>query len=99
MRLGWDVIGHRSLRKLRTALLPDLVLYRAVVDYIYSRSRGRKHKNVYFLRDDLSKAQKAALDEAAGRMNQARDVEPVDGQYRFTGRRSFYNWLQFDQYR
>jgi len=79
--------------------VPDLVLYRTLVDYIYSRSRRRKHKNVYFLRDDLSKAQKAALDEATGRMEQARDVEPVDGQYRFTGRRSFYNWLRFDQYR
>ena len=69
--------------------VPDLVLYRTLVDHIYSRSRRRKHKNVYFLRDDLSKAQKAALDEATGRMKQARDVEPVDGQYRFTGRQKF----------
>ena len=86
-------------RTMTLPAVPDLVLYRTLVDHIYSRSRRRKHKNVYFLRDDLSKAQKAALDEATGRMKQARDVEPVDGQYRFTGRRSFYNWLRFDQYR
>ena len=55
--------------------VPDLVLYRTLVDYIYSRSRRRKHKNVYFLRDDLSKAQKAALDEATGRFR-GRTVHP-----------------------
>ena len=32
-----------------------------------------------------------ALDEAIGRMQTAADVEQVNGQYRFTGRRSFYN--------
>jgi hypothetical protein len=79
--------------------IPDLVLYRTIVEYVYARSRGRRHKNVYFLRDELSKAQKRALDEGLGRMTQASDIEVVDGEYRFTGRKSFYNWLRFDQYR
>src|SRR5947207_22773 len=77
----------------------DLVLYRTIVDYVYSSSRGKKHRNVYFLRDQLSKAEKAAFDEALGKIREARDFEVVDGTYRFTGRRSFYNWLRFDQYR
>jgi len=79
--------------------VPDLVLYRTIADHVYSRSRQRRHKNVYFLRDELSKAQQQALNEALGRMDQAKDFEEVGGAYRFTGRKSFYNWLRFDQYR
>ena len=86
-------------RTMTMPAVPDLVLYRTIVDYVYERSRGKKHRNVYFLRDHLSKAQKAAFDEALGKMREARDFEVVDGTYRFTGRRSFYNWLRFDQYR
>jgi hypothetical protein len=86
-------------RTMTLPAIPDLVLYKAIVDFVYERSGMRKYKNVYFLRDEISKAQKKAFDEALGRMREARDVEPVDGQYRFTGRRSFYNWLRFDQYR
>jgi len=86
-------------RNMTLPAVPDLVLYKTIAEYVYSRSRGRRHKNVYFLRDDLSRAQKLAMDEAIGKMEQAKDFEQVDGQYRFTGRRSFYNWLRFDQYR
>ena len=86
-------------RTMALPLIPDLVLYRTIVEYIYKRSRGRRHKNVYFLRDELSKAQKKALDDALGRMEKARDIENVEGDYVFTGRRSFYNWLRFNQYR
>jgi hypothetical protein len=87
-------------RNMTLPAVPDLVLYRTIVEHIFSRSRGRKHKNVYFLRDELSKAQKAALDDAQKRMERADDVEEEqEGNYRFTGRRSFYNWLRFDQYR
>lgn len=86
-------------RNMTLPAVPDLVLYRTIAEHVYSQSRGRRHKNVYFLRDDLSKAQRLAMDEALGRMKQAKDFEEVDGQYRFTGRRSFYNWLRFDQYR
>ena len=87
-------------RTMTLPAIPDLVLYRTIVDHIYACSRGRRHRNVYFLRDELSQAQKKALDEALGRMAQASD----DGEfsaagYRFPGQRSFYNWLRFDQYR
>lgn len=85
--------------------VPDLVLYRTIVDYIYARSRGRTYRHVYFLRDELSKAQQKALSEGRAAMNEAKDQLPVykiveaDGEYRFTGKKSFYNWLKFDQYR
>lgn len=86
-------------RTMTLPAVPDLVLYRTIVDYVYARSRGRKHQNVYFLRDQVSKAQQRALSEGRARMQEAEDFELVYGQYRFTGRKSFYNWLLFDQYR
>ena len=79
--------------------VPDLVLYRAIVDHIYESSSGRRHRNVYFLRDELSKAQRLAFSEGKKSMEEATDVESVDGEYRFTGKKSFFNWLRFDQYR
>jgi hypothetical protein len=87
------------VRTMTLPAIPDLVLYRAIVEYAYARSRGRRHKNVYFLRDELTQAQKKALDDALGRMEQASDIEVVEGGYRFTGKKSFYNWLRFNQYR
>jgi hypothetical protein len=85
--------------------VPDLVLYRTIVDYIYARSRGRRYRHVYFLRDELSKVQQNALSAGKAAMSEAVDQLPSykvvdeDGQYRFTGKKSFYNWLRFDQYR
>ncbi len=86
-------------RTMTLPAVPDLVLYRTIVNYLYNRSRGRHHKNVYFLQDTLTKIQRAALSEGKNRMEEARDFEEVEGQYRFTGRQSFYNWLRFSQYR
>lgn len=79
--------------------VPDLVLYRAIVDYIYARSRRHGHRNVYFLRDELSKVQQQALADGKKAIDEATDFEFVDGDYRFTGQKSFFNWLRFDQYR
>jgi hypothetical protein len=86
-------------RTMTLPAVPDLVLYRTIVNYLYSCSRGRHHKHVYFLQDELTKAQQKALVEGKSRMAAASNFEEVDGQYRFTGRRSFYNWLRFNQYR
>ena len=79
--------------------IPDLVLYRTIVDYIYERSKGRRHKHVYFLRDQISKAKELALQQARHQMETAKGIDYADGEYRITGRRSFLNWLCFDQYR
>jgi hypothetical protein len=77
--------------------VPDLVLYRAIVNYVYARSKRRRHKHVYFSRDELGRAQKKALDEGIGRMTDAADSE-ISG-YSSRGTVSYYNWLRFDQYR
>jgi len=79
--------------------IPDLVLYRTIVEHIYGRSQRRRHRNVYFLRDELTKVQKRAFDDALGRMRGAPDLHATGDRYRLVGTRSFYNWLKFNQYR
>src|SRR5258706_11595305 len=37
--------------------IPDLVLYRTLVDYFYLKTRRSQHKHVYFLRSQLSEVQ------------------------------------------
>lgn len=69
--------------------IPDLVLYRAISDHLYGRMKFREHKHVYFLREQLRKAQAEAEScSTAG-----------DDGYGFTSHRGFRNWLQYSQYR
>jgi hypothetical protein len=72
--------------------IPDLVLYRTIVDAIYIRAFRREHAHVYFKREQLAKAQSAATQQAA-------QVLSWTAQYRMTNYRSFYNWLKYAQYR
>ncbi len=73
--------------------IPDLVLYRTLVDCIFQKARRREHKHVYFLRGQM-----AALQQ------RIRDERTVPGDlslphYRAASQRSFLNWLRYDQYR
>lgn len=79
--------------------IPDLVLYRTIVDHVYDRSKARRHKHVYYLRDQISKTREVAVQGARQQMNAARNIDYTGGEYRITSRRSFLNWLCFDQYR
>ncbi len=72
--------------------IPDLVLYRTIVDAIYRKALNREHAHVYFKREHLQRAQNVAQQQAAQQMNWA-------AQYRMTSQRSFYNWLRYSQYR
>ena len=72
--------------------VPDLVLYRTVVDILHRKALRREHSHVYFKRERLQKAQAAAQQQAAQQVQWA-------GQYRMTSQRSFYNWLCYTQYR
>ena len=44
-------------RAMTLPAIPDLVLYRTILDYVYERTKWRTQRNVYFLRDEISKAQ------------------------------------------
>jgi hypothetical protein len=72
--------------------IPDLVLYRTIVDAIYRKALKREHQHVYFKRERLQKAQNLAQKQGKQQMNWAT-------QYRMTSQRSFYNWLRYAQYR
>lgn len=72
--------------------IPDLVLYRSIVDAIYRKALKREHQHVYFKREHLQQAQNLAQKQATQQMNWAT-------QYRMTSQRSFYNWLRYAQYR
>ena len=72
--------------------IPDLVLYRAITDYIYERAKGKEAPHVYFLRSQLKRTEE--------HRDKTADVE-VDSAmgYRFTSRNGFLNWKLFHQYR
>jgi hypothetical protein len=81
------------VRTMTLPSIPDLTLYRAVAEFIYSKAKRREAKHVYFSRSQASKASQAAAAEAEDELNR------VSADYRFRSRRSFLNWLKFDQYR
>jgi len=71
--------------------IPDLTLYRTIVDFIYSKVRYREHKHVYFRRSFLDQAQREAQLEAEA-------VVQTAGQYGKSGK-AYLNWLKYNQYR
>jgi hypothetical protein len=79
-------------RTMTQPAIPDLVLYRTIVDAIYHKALKREHKHVYFKRERLQRAQSQSQQQAAQTMQWAT-------QYRMTSQRSFYNWLRYAQYR
>jgi len=79
-------------RMMTQPMIPDLVLYRTIVDTIYIKALKKENKHVYFKRATLQAAQNTAQQQAVHAMNWAM-------QYRMTNQRSFYNWLCYAQYR
>jgi hypothetical protein len=79
-------------RTMTQPTIPDLVLYRTIVDAIYIRAMKKENKHVYFKRERLQQAQHVAQQQAVHAMNWAL-------QYRMTSKQSFYNWLRYAQYR
>ena len=73
--------------------VPDLVLYRAIVDFIYRRAHRREQPHVYFKRDILFKVQQKAAEEASEIM------KDVAADYRRIEEKRFLTWLKYDQYR
>jgi len=72
--------------------IPDLVLYRAIVDFFYIRAKRREHKHVYFKRGAFRQVQSQAQQAAISHMKAA-------AAYRMSSTASFLNWLRYDQYR
>ena len=77
--------------------VPDLVLYRTIVDYLFQRAKRHQVKHVYFCQATLSKvvdnAEKAALKKIAE--EKSKDADEYSGSFESV----FLEWLKFDQYR
>ncbi len=76
-------------RRMTMPSVPDLVLYRAVVDYLYKKSKRVEQPHVYFAQNTLSKKLKQI----------AKDGEGGDPAYAFASGSALVAWLKYDQYR
>lgn len=76
-------------RRMTLPQIPDLVLYRAIVDYLYNKAKRYQQEHVYFLRGPLSK--RVRIVEGEARLAMASEYS--------VSRRSFLQWLRYDQYR
>ena len=92
--LRFPLAKSRSFKRVMTfPEIPDLVLFRAIADYVHDRAKRQQQPHVYYRRGDLSQATKAAQHAAQQQMDR------LASDYRFTSRRSFLNWLNYSQYR
>ncbi len=80
-------------RRLTFPAIPDLVLLRAIADFVHRRAQKHQQPHVYYRRINLEQAIQAAAREAR------QNLQRLDGIYRFTSARSFRNWLDYEQYR
>ncbi len=77
-------------------VIPDLVLYRSIVDEIYKRAKHGEHKHVYFERGGLSKVLARPKQSATDR---GPDADDVDVGYGASTPSRFRAWKYYDQYR
>ncbi len=84
-------------RVITVPAIPDVVLYRTIVDHLFRRARRNQCKHAYFCQATLSKVVDDAELAARGAMAaaKAKDASP----YTFTSKGAFLEWLKFDQYR
>lgn len=80
-------------RTMTQPTIPDLILYRTIVDLIYLKAFRREHSHVFFKREKLQQAQTATISHTPTVSTH------WPSHYRLTSKRSFHNWLKFDQYR
>ena len=91
-------------RRMAIPELPDLVLYRTIVDYIYSRSKQDEKRHVYFEQEQLSKVQKQIEEEERELRTKGDDPfwnalleESLD--YETHSKKRYRAWLRYSQYR
>lgn len=76
-------------RRMTQPSIPDLVIYRAVVDQLYRKAKRYEHEHVYFAQNTLSKKVKAVEAE----------IGDADPGYTFLSGNAIVEWLKYDQYR
>jgi len=73
--------------------VPDLVLFRAIANFVHRKARRYQQKHVYYRRADLQQATQAAVEAAK------KDRREFASLYRFTSAKSFQHWKEYEQYR
>jgi hypothetical protein len=84
-------------RILTLPAIPDVVLYRTIVDFLFRRAKRKQVKHAYFCQATLSKVVDEAESDARFIMATARAAD--DTPYSFGSKSTFLEWLRFDQYR
>ncbi len=69
--------------------IPDLVLYRATVDFLYQKAKRFELKHVYFSQNTLSKKV----------LQVEQELEDGDPAYTYASGSAMAGWLEYDQYR
>lgn len=86
--------GSGFSRRMTAPTVPDAVLYRAIVDWLYQRASRWEQKHAYFTQKALSGAQQKAVAEARKKMG----YDKSDLPYRSSDN-GFLRWLCFEQYK
>lgn len=80
-------------RTMTLPVIPDLVLFRNICDSVYRRAERFQQPHVYFLRGQ------GAVRPNPGATNLQPQTQESPPEYGRLVKRSFLNWLRFDQYR
>ena len=75
--------------------VPDLVLYRTIVDHLFRKAGKKQRKHVYFCQSTLSKVVRQAGNDAREQIERYRD----QGDYESVSKGAFLEWMKFEQYR
>lgn len=93
-RRYWLAKGKGFSRRITTPSVPDIVLYRAIVDWLYKKGKRREKKHVYFDRSQLNKAVVKAEEDGQ------QLIEYIGGLGEYSKSAStFLAWLHYNQYR
>ncbi|MDB4278566.1 RNA-directed DNA polymerase [Deltaproteobacteria bacterium] len=82
-------------RRMTMPAIPDLVLYRTIVDYLYARGRTREVKHAYCEASELP----SLTHRPAGSPDPWRRIHEMALDYESSSTRSFRAWLHYEQYR
>jgi hypothetical protein len=74
--------------------IPDLVLYRMIVDHLFRRAKRKQKKHVYFCQATMSKSVASLGKQAGETMQRAAETD-----YETSSTSAFLEWLKYDQYR
>ncbi len=86
-------------RRMTLPHVPDLVLYRAIVDFLYVKVKRFEHKYVYFERGTLPKDTETTKGLKTPTISTWARITSAPSEYDPTSKKRFRAWLYYNQYR